>query len=231
VLIFQLPSHLRQENDLERPIKAMPEEAYRARIMVDAIPQKAIRPSSEITLLGSVMNMSPCIWSQLECGSIRLGNHWLDKRGATMLIQDDGRIYLPATLGPGDAFSFALNVSAPAREDDYQCEIDVVHEGISWFADKGSDSARFTVRVTQRPDEDKNVADEPTGRVSPISRESDIYDDLPAVAADPGDFPMHGIHREAILELIRAHGAQLLHIEEDGRCGKEWVGYRYFVRK
>jgi SAM-dependent methyltransferase len=246
VLIFQLPSHPRPEDDLNRPTKAMPEDAYRARVAVDATPHNAIGPSSEITLLGSVTNISPCVWSQPEYGSIRLGNHWLDRRGETMLIQDDGRTYLPGTLGPGDTFSFALSVRAPAREDEYQCEIDVVHEGISWFGDKGSDSARFTVRVRQRPDEDESVADESGGVLVNISkghvqgsgrhalvgpRLPDIYDDLPAATEDPGDFPMHGIHREAILKLISAHGAQLLHIEEDGRCGKEWVGYRYFVRK
>jgi len=42
---------------------------------------------------------------------------------------------------------------------------------------------------------------------------------------------MHGIHREPILELVNDHGGRLLHFEEDGRSGQEWVGYRYFIRK
>jgi hypothetical protein len=164
-----------------------------------------------------------------------------------MLIQDDGRTYLPGELRPGETFSFALDVRAPEREEEYECEIDVVHEGISWFGDKGSNSARFTVRVRQRPDEDESVGDEPgggglvnssKGHVQGLGRDAivgprlpDVYDDLPVAMEDPGDFPMHGVDREAILNLISAQGAQLLHIEEDGRCGKEWVGYRYFVRK
>ena len=237
VLIFQLPSHPRPEDHPNRPSKAMPEDAYRARVAVDATPQNAIGPSSEITVRGSVTNISPCVWSRPEYGSIGLGNHWLDRRGETMLIQDDGRTYLPGTLGPGDTFSFALNVRAPAREDEYQCEIDLVHEGISWFGDKGSDSARFIVRVGDEPVGGVlvNVSRghvQGSGRHALIGpRLPDIYLDLPAATEDPGEFPMHGIHREAILELISAHGAQLLHIEEDERCGKEWIGYRYFVRK
>jgi SAM-dependent methyltransferase len=244
VLVFQLPSHRRQQDDPIEPTRAMPEEAYRARVTIDAPPQHAITPSSEITLLGSVTNISPCAWSQREYGPIRLGNHWLDSRGETMLIQDDGRTSLPGTMGSGDTSSFALNVTAPARADEYQCEIDVVHEGISWFGDRGSDSARIAVRVRQRADEGNSGPDEPLGGALvnvllgtvPVhgivgSTLPDIYADLPAAEEDPGDFPMHGIHRAAILELIRAHGAQLLHVEEDGRCGKEWVGYRYFVRK
>ena len=239
VLIFQLPSHRRPDNGSNISTEAMPEGAYRARIVVDALPHHAIRPSSEITLLGSVTNISPCVWSQPEYGAIRLGNHWLDGRGETMLIQDDGRTLIPSTLGPGDTFGFALNVSAPAREDQYQCEIDLVHEGISWFGDKGSGSARFSVRVEDEPGGSVpvtiNVSRGPlqgSGRDAVIGPSlPDIYTDLPVHVEDPGEFPMHGIHREAILELIRAHGADLLHLEEDGRCGMEWVGYRYFVRK
>jgi SAM-dependent methyltransferase len=239
VLVFQLPSHRRPDDGSNLSTEAMPEAAYRARIVVDALSHDAIRPAAGLTLLGSVTNISPCVWSQPEYGAIRVGNHWLDRRGATMLIQDDGRTDLPSTVGPAETIRFALNITAPSREGDYQCEIDLVHEGISWFGDKGSGSARFSVRV----------GEEPGGRVpvnvsvsrSPVQGSGphalvgpalpDIYTDLPASEEDPGEFPMHGVHREAILELIRAHGAQLLHLEEDGRCGREWVGYRYFVRK
>jgi SAM-dependent methyltransferase len=236
VLIFQLPSHRRPDNGPTLSTAAMPEEAYRARIVVDALPHNAIRPSSEITLLGSVTNISPCAWSQPEYGAIRLGNHWLGGRGETMLIQDDGRTDLPSTLGPADTFSFALNVRAPAREGEYQCEIDLVHEGISWFGDRGSGSARFIVRVGEERGavaiNGSGGPDQGSGHHALIGPGlPDIYADLPAAVEDPGEFPMHGIHRDAILELIRAHGAQVLRLEEDGRCGKEWVGYRYFVRK
>jgi hypothetical protein len=105
---------------------------------------------------------------------------------------------------------------------------------------------RFSVRVRERPDEDERVADKSVGgglvntskgqvRGSVrdplvVPRLANIYDELPTATEGPGDFPMHGIQREAILKLIGANGAQLLRIEEDGRCGKEWVGYRYFVR-
>jgi hypothetical protein len=42
---------------------------------------------------------------------------------------------------------------------------------------------------------------------------------------------MYGIDRMAVEQLIRDNGGTVLHLEIDERCGKEWVGYRYFVRK
>jgi len=47
----------------------------------------------------------------------------------------------------------------------------------------------------------------------------------------PEPLPMYGIDRTAVEQLIRDNGGTVLHLEIDERCGKEWVGYRYFVRK
>jgi hypothetical protein len=43
------------------------------------------------------------------------------------------------------------------------------------------------------------------------------------------DFPMNGVHREEVMEIIRTHGERLAYLEEDRRAGPEWVSYRYFV--
>jgi hypothetical protein len=42
---------------------------------------------------------------------------------------------------------------------------------------------------------------------------------------------MYGVHRGVVETLIRHNGSRVVHLETDERCGKEWVGYRYFVRK
>jgi hypothetical protein len=52
-----------------------------------------------------------------------------------------------------------------------------------------------------------------------------------AVADEPGPLPMHGVHREVVEQLLAEHNATVVHLEPDERCGKEWVGYRYYVRK
>jgi SAM-dependent methyltransferase len=232
VLVFQLPSHPRPAGQQGPSAKPMPDDAYRARIEVHAAPQTAPRPSSEMTVRGTATNMSPRSWS-LEYGAIRIGNHWLDGRGETMLVQDDGRISIPSTLGPGGSFDFELKVKAPARSGEFRCQLDLVHEAVCWFADRGSSSESFSVRVGDRFDEQTPLVGPATGEplMTPRVADTDIYADLPPEVKDLGGIPMFSIRRDEVVTLLSAQGAQVVHVEEDGNCGKEWVGYRYFVRK
>lgn len=233
VLVFQLPSHPRPVGEQGTAARPMPEDAYRARLTVRTIPESAIGSSTDLMAFGSVTNLSARSWSQPECGSIRLGNHWFDARGETMLVQNDGRISLPPTLGPGETFDFALKMKAPAIAGEYRCEIDLVHEAVAWFVDRGSSSVRFVVRVEAPSGGQGRVAEEPhrENYAPPAVQDGGIYDDLPPETEDPGGIPMYSIHRDEIVALISSHGAQLLRLEEDGKCGREWVGYRYFVRR
>ena len=41
-----------------------------------------------------------------------------------------------------------LQVTAPDRPGDYELEVDLVHEGITWFADRGGKTATVALRVT-----------------------------------------------------------------------------------
>jgi hypothetical protein len=103
---------------------------------------------------------------------------------------------------------------------------DVVHESISWFADKGSRPWRGDVRVAGSARvETPGDAGEATVSASVLSLSDD------ASSEEPAPLPMHGVPRAVVETLIRQHGAALVHVEPDERCGKEWVGYRYFVRK
>ena len=45
------------------------------------------------------------------------------------------------------------------------------------------------------------------------------------------DNPMHGVHRDVVAALIAEGSATRVSVEADERCGPEWIGYRYFVRK
>jgi hypothetical protein len=150
-----------------------------------------------------------------------------------MPVQDDGRVPLPPTLGPGEAFDFALKMQAPRIPGAYQCEIDLVHEAVCWFADRGSNSARFAVRVGQPPADGRSLTDEPSADApAPTALPlTDIYDELPARTEEPGTIPMYCIARDDVAALVSAHGAQLIQADEDTQCGMEWVGYRYFIRR
>jgi hypothetical protein len=148
-----------------------------------------------------------------------------------MLIQDDGRASLPRDLAAGDSCRVSLTIEAPAQAGAYQVECDVVHEGISWFADKGSATWKRLI-VVEAGGQPANK----TGSAIGFSESSGSH--LPErldIPADAGEelapFPMHGIQRDTVEQFVREHDGELLHVETDEKCGKEWVGYRYFVRK
>lgn len=64
-----------------------------------------------------------------------------------MIAFDNARTPLPALLYSGQAQHVALQVTAPIDPGDYVLEVDLVHEGITWFADRGVVPARVGIRV------------------------------------------------------------------------------------
>jgi SAM-dependent methyltransferase len=231
ILVFQLPSHPRGADDPlpESTAIAMPEDAYQARIEIAALPKGPVEPGASITLDVDVTNVSATAWRQQQSGAIRLGNHWFDRAGERMLRRDDGRTLLPETLPPGLACRVPLTITAPGEAGDYVCELDLAHEGIRWFQDQGSAVLRFAVTVG-------SGSGEPARSIAPEAgspNRTDLPLDAPGdlTAADPGDFPMHGIATERIEQLIAAAGGELVLKAEDRSCGQSWISYRYVVRK
>lgn len=224
VLVFQLPSHQRPPGD-QRPVStSMPDAAYRASIRVESDFPDSAAPGTEVVLAVSVTNAGPHPWSQRETGPIGVGNHWL--AGHAMLIQDDGRAALPTDLAAGETCRVILPVTLPQEPGEYQLECDVVHEGISWFADRGSPPWKGSVRVGGA-----SVVHPSTGAAMPMGGAEALSLADEASAEDPAPLPMHGIHRQTVEQFIRDNGGAVAHVETDERCGEEWIGYRYFVRK
>ena len=228
VLVFQLPSHRDSPRDAE--IKAMPEAAYSAVIELAAPVPPHVAASEEFSVTLTVRNTSLCEWRQPDVGPLAVGNHWLDATGELMLVQDDGRAPLLQVVPPGLQWPVLLNMRAPAEPGTYVGEIDLVHEGISWYGHKGSPTLRFTIEVMH-----DGTASQIAG-ASVMMREYSVPDYpgdvIPTPASDSAaraDFPMHGVPRDTVMEIIRSHGARLAYLEEDRRAGPEWVSYRYFV--
>jgi SAM-dependent methyltransferase len=226
MLVFQLPSHLRPTAEPGTVSAPMIDEAYRATIRVDGDVPSTVAPWSQLMLTASVTNASRHRWSQPHAGTLRLGNHWLNRSARVMLIQDDGRAALPDVIEPGDTSRVAITVHAPRDPGEYQLEIDVVHEGISWFGDKGSETWRTTLRVDGAPFVQRSL--EPPDEA--LGSDALSLPDLSSVET-PGPLPMHGIHRDVVVRLVEEAGGTLIHVDVDERCGNEWVGYRYVVRK
>jgi len=229
LLVFQLPSH-RQEQ-VEDEIKAMPDDAYSASIDLAGPVPASVAAGSELALTFNVRNTSTHEWRQPQVGPLALGNHWLDEHGELMVTQDDGRAPLLQIVPPALAWPVLVKLRAPAVAGRYVAEIDLVHEGITWFAHKGSNTLRFAIEVTSG----SAPIEAPASAMQeyPIPQYPEAAVPRPAVrpSATPtkADFPMNGVHRERVMEIIRAHGGRLAYLEEDRRAGPEWVSYRYFV--
>lgn len=228
LMVFQLPSHRAPQGNAE--IKPMPDGAYRATLELTMAAPITVAAGSEFNVAFTVRNISDHTWSQPEYGPLAVGNHWLDARGELMLTQDDGRSPLLQVVPPGLEWPVLLTIHAPGDAGRYVCEIDLVHEGVSWWADKGSTSIQFAIDVV---DADRASTIPRAAMMTEFPVPDYPEDVLPpaqgSLPPSPGNFPMHGVPREDVLSLIREHGARLAYLEEDRRAGPEWVSYRYFV--
>ena len=74
---------------------------------------------------------------------VDMGNHWI-RAGTTV---EDSRAGLPADLPPGGEAEVTMAVKAPDTPGEYILEIDMVHEGVSWFRERGARSLQLRVRV------------------------------------------------------------------------------------
>jgi SAM-dependent methyltransferase len=242
-LFFQAPARHREASDPQGTsapqISGPPAEAYRASLSVTGIPATAVRPRAELQLHVDVVNASGFVWSPPRLEVVRVGNHWFDGSGYAMLIADDGRASLPQPLGPEDRCTTRLTMTTPSECGDYWCEIDLAHEGVVWFRERGSTAVRFLVRV--RPEKEVSVETPPVGPPeaieSPAVRVSVEHDRIPSIELSPAmrsdvkDFPMFGIPREEVLKLLAACSMKVVAVDDDRSCGDDWISYRYYAIK
>ena len=228
LLVFQLPSH--RDSPVEAEIKAMPEAAYRGAIELAAPPPSAVAAGSAFNITVNVRNTSDVTWSQPAFGPLAIGNHWLDASGELMLTQDDGRAPMLQIVPPGLEWPVLITIHAPGEPGRYICEMDLVHEGISWFSHKGSPTLRLAIDVVQSSEAAN--ASTPSMMVEypvPQYPEGVLPPAPTTVPEGSASFPMNGVPRERVLQIVREHAARLVYLEEDRRAGPEWVSYRYFV--
>lgn len=225
IAVFQLPSRKRTPQQVpDRPV-AMEPGAYRADVqLMGGMPATMAAGETAVARV-RVRNTSGVHWNQARTGLVRLGNHWLTAEGE-MLVQDDGRAGLPAdSSGPVD---LELAVKAPSEVGDYICEFDLVHEGVTWFGDRGLKPVQVCVTVAA-----KRAEPEPSRNAE--SRDVE-FPDIYALLPPPGDepiaaFPMFGVSRSVVTELVRSFGGELFQVDDDDRGGPEWDSHMYFVSK
>jgi hypothetical protein len=127
----------------------LPASAYKAAItMVTPAPQ-TLKAGESVPLQVKVKNMGNMAWpAQTPDGryKVTLGNHWLDKKGKEVIV-DDGRADLPHDLKPGEEVELTLKVTAPKPAGSYILELDMVHEGLTWFTAHGSQIVKTNITI------------------------------------------------------------------------------------
>jgi hypothetical protein len=128
---------------------AFPDSDYRAEITALNAPA-VMRAGEKVVLRFRVKNLGystwPAVGNKEGRFQVNIGNRWL--MAATNEVNGlDGRTGMPADLLPGAEVELPLTVKAPEEPGDYVLEIDMVHEGVTWFYERGGTPLRLKVRV------------------------------------------------------------------------------------
>lgn len=235
IVLFQLPSEANASSlkpGLTGDAQALPPSGFNARIRMDKV-SSTVQAGSQLEVAAQVTNLSdvawPTTWAPNGRYLIRLGNHWLDARGRTIL-NDDGRTAVPREVKPGEVVDMLLTVRVPAENGTYLLELDMVQEQVAWFQSRGSATARARVNVkggVARP-----VSDVATGASAGRLREWLSRLARPLTPQEPEPvMEMYGTPRPEVIELIESAGGRLVEVQRYDVAGEEWVSYRYCATK
>lgn len=144
IAVFQIP--VARLDDLDRV--AWPDAARRAWCALSSPPQR-LGAGTRCAVDVVVGNASSQQWDtdRTRMLPVNVGNHWSAPDGA-VVVGDDGRAPVARDLAPHEHTTVRLDVTAPDEPGRYVLEVDVVQEGVAWFAESpGSATARCTVDV------------------------------------------------------------------------------------
>jgi len=128
---------------------AFPDSDYREEITALNAPS-VMHPGEKVVIRFRVKNLGystwPAVGNKEGRYQVNIGNRWL-KPGTSEVNGLDGRTGMPADLPAGGEVELALAVNAPQEPGAYALEVDMVHEGVTWFYERGARPLRLEVRV------------------------------------------------------------------------------------
>jgi hypothetical protein len=225
LLLFQIPSELATSEDFY----ILDNSAYKAEI---TLPETSIvaQAGSTIALKVKIKNLSEISWPAFNSSSqtcyLNLGNHWLNELGE-IIINDDGRKPLIDGLESQAEIELELTVTIPQPAGNYTLELDMVHEGVAWFKDKGSQTLKIPVVVVEESFQ--------TQKINPILG---VFQKLINSARSKANLPqfvpqfeMHCVPKDIVIEIIKDSGGKVVDIQADSSAGRWWLSYLYLVTK
>jgi len=135
---------------------ALPDAACKAQITFVSPPAK-LRGGEKVVVQVKIKNASDIQWWARGAPVntrpdnkfyIAAGDRWL-KADGSLLTNMDGRYGISKDLKPGEEEEVPLLVTAPTTPGEYTLEVDVIQEGVMWFSDKGSPTAKTKITVAK----------------------------------------------------------------------------------
>ena len=217
-VVFQIPSHMTCD--------PLPDGAYAAEISAEVPPR--LPAGRTVAIPAQVRNAGTSVWPQ-QPDQFRLGNHWCDGRNRRVEF-DSGRESIPVEVLPGATIALSLQVRVPTNPGTHVLELDLVHEGVTWFAERGSPTLRTRVEVDgdgpprrggflrhrPKPSEPTIVLDDESGSGVPEP-------DLPVME-------MHAVPRDEVLALIDELGGTVAAVDRNTNA-PPWESYTYYATK
>ena len=100
-----------------------------------------------ITAPVRLTNTSNFAWPATGTNPVRLGFHWADLSGKTV-VWDGQRSVLPADVPVGGQVTVNATIPTPAVPGAYQLKLDLVREGVTWFSGSNVASPAVTIVIT-----------------------------------------------------------------------------------
>jgi SAM-dependent methyltransferase len=131
------------------PVTSLLPRAHRASLR--APESFTAKPGEPFTLSVRCTNRNEMVWlreARHGRGYVRLGAHLLDENGEPV-TWDYGRAALPRDVPKGASVDLSLLLTAPATAGRYLVRLDMVNEGICWFAQEGSTATDVRLEVAR----------------------------------------------------------------------------------
>ena len=116
-----------------------PGPVYRVQWLQGQLP-RPLSAAQTISFPVTMRNAGVRAWIHSGSHPVRLGYRFYQNRQEVVLRPDQQiRSALPRTVNPGETITFDARVKLPDSPGNYTLQLDLVHEGVTWFADQQSD--------------------------------------------------------------------------------------------
>jgi SAM-dependent methyltransferase len=127
--------------------------SYAGRIAPASPATPVVTTGTAWTVPVTIENSSHVVWCSASHFMIRASYHLyrrIDGRDELVAF-DNVRTPLPKPLGPGEQATIALEITAIDEPGEYVAEVDMLHEFVSWFAERGFSGFRLPFTVVPTP--------------------------------------------------------------------------------